>query len=891
MTPKSPRLGRWWRPPVEEEVRDEFGFHLEMRVRDLIAEGLSPAEARAEAIRRFGNLRDTSATCRALAYERDHHMQGSHRFEGFRQDVRFALRYLVRNPGFAITAIITLALGIGATTAIFSVVNAVVLRPLPFPNSDRLMSITTTWRTTGSDVSARNFATGIEPIESFEAVTAVQYTSANLLDDTVSERIVAARVTAGYFGVFPMPPLHGRVFSSDEDVPGREQVAVLSYGAWARMFGADADVISRTVRLSGRPFRIIGVMPEAFDPTTDREDLWIPMAFTAKRRATFDEHFLQVYGRLKPDVPMKETQDELVRATRRIREADPLVNQERAFAIQPLADLLVGSSGTRLKVWMAAVTLVLLIACGNVANLLLARAASRQGELAVRAALGAGRGRIIRQLVTESLVLATVATGAGLIIAALGVRALVNLEPDTIARFDTASLDGIVFAFAAGSALVCALLFGLWPAWSQSRIGAASEIRKAGRGAEPGRVGERWSTGLMVAELAIALVLLVGAGLMIRSVLALDNVNLGFKTQSLWTGRLSLPADTYGDGARMVQAVTDLQEKVAAIPGVSAVDLTSQVPMSVGGNSNGLLPEGLPFDPRNAIDARLRMVSPGYLETLGIPILAGRSLADADRRGGQKVMVINQTLAAAAFPGQNAVGKRIACCELGADHKTPDYKVVVGVVGDIHWRGPGRPLSPEFYLPIAQLPEEAWAWTQRSLYLVVRAPGDLAGLTDQIRRVAGDALPGTPLFDVRTMDERRSRSQRAQTFNTMLLTSLGALGIVLASVGIYGVMAYFVNRRTREIGVRMALGATRTDVLLMVVRHAAISVGAGLAIGLAASYWATKLLASQLFNTSPTDPLTLIFVSLLFALVALVAAAVPALRAASVDPTRALRAD
>ena len=395
----------------------------------------------------------------------------------------------------------------------------------------------------------------------------------------------------------------------------------------------------------------------------------------------------------------------------------------------------------------------------------------------------------------------------------------------------------------------------------------------------------------MVAELAVALVLLVGAGLMIRSVLALDRVDVGFKTGSLWTGRLSLPADSYADSSRILLAIEDLRQKVGAIPGVLSVEVTSQVPMGVGGNSNGLLPEGRPFDPRNAIDARLRIVSPGYLETLGASVLSGRSLSDSDRRGGQKVMVINSTLAAAAFPGEEAVGKRIACCEAGHDGHSPDYKTVVGVVADIHWRGPGRPLTPEFYLPVAQVPDEAWSWIQRTIYMAVRASGDPMSLTDQIRLVTTATVPGAPLFDVRTMDERRSRSQRAQTFNTTLLSILGVLGVILASVGIYGVMAYFVNRRTREIGVRMALGATRGDVLLMVMRHAAVAVAAGLGIGMAASFWATRLLTSQLFNTSPNDPLTLALVSVLFAVVALVATAVPALRAASVDPTTALRAD
>jgi len=891
MPSQSPRWGRWWRPPVDDEVREELGFHLEMRVRDLIAEGLSPDQARAEARRRFGNVQDTGATCRALANERDASMQRSSTVDALRQDVRFALRYLWRNPGFTATAVLTLALGIGATTAIFSVVNAVMLRPLPFPNPDRLVAITTTWRTSGSDVSVGNFTTGIERTSVFEAVAATQYSSLNLVDDAAAERVFAARVSAGYFDVFPATPQYGRVFTPEEDTPGREQVVVLSHGLWTRAFGADPTIVGRAVRLSGRPYEVIGVMPASYDPTTDREDLWVPIAFSPERRARYDEHFLSVYGRLKPAVTMAEAESDLAKATIRIREADALVNQERAFAIQPLSELLVGNANERLTIWMSAVGLVLLIACGNVANLLLARAASRQGELAVRAALGAGRGRIIRQLVTESLVLSAVATTLALAVAALGVQALVALEPETISRLDQASMDPAVFAFAAALAVSCALLFGLWPAWSQTRSRVPSDIRRAGRGAEPGRVGERWSTGLMVAELAVALVLLVSAGLMIRSAMALDRVDLGFNTAGLWTGRLSLPADSYEDPSRILQAVDDVRRNIGAIPGVTGVAVTSQVPMGTGGNSNGLLVEGQPIDPRNAIDARLRIISPGYLETLEAPLISGRFLTDSDRRGGDKVMVINATLASAAFPGLDAVGKRIACCEAGPDGRTPDFKTVVGVVSDIHWRGPGRPLTPEFYLPAAQVPDEAWSWIQRTIYVVVRTPADPMALTDQIRRVAAEQVPGAPLFDVRTMDERRSRSQRAQTFNTTLLAVLGALGIILASVGIYGVMAYFVNRRTREIGVRMALGATRGDVLLMVGRHAALAIGAGLALGMAASFWATRLLASQLFNTSRTDIPTLVAVAVLFAAVAVVATAVPALRAASVDPTTALRAD
>jgi predicted permease len=891
MVTQPPRWGRWWRPPVDDEVRDELAFHLEMRVRELIAQGRTPDEARAEARRRFGNLQSTSATCRALANERDIAMTRASTIDGLRQDVRFALRHLVRNPGFAATAILTLALGIGATTAIFSVVNAVILRPLPFSDPDRLMTVYSTSPSYArGGISFFDLVTALEPVDSFEAIGAMEYTSANVVDGDTAERVRAAMVTPGFFSVFPMAPLHGRALQPADNAPGQDGVVVISHRLWTRLFAADPAVVGREIWLSGRSRRVVGVMPEAFDPIADGEVLWMPTAYTPEQRQQRDG-ILLVIARLKPEVTDAQLQNDLRNAAARAVAADARANQERGFVTEPLRETLLGDVPTRLYVWLGAVGFVLLIACGNVANLLLARSASRGGELAVRAALGAGRGRVVRQLVTESLVLAAIAAILGLAVAFGGIQALIQLEPGTIPRLAGTSLDGRTFAFAGTLAIGCALVFGVWPAWSQAASSAPASLHDAGRGSESGRLGERWRTALMTVELAVALVLLAGAGLMIRSALALQRVDIGFVADGLWTGRLALPADGFSEPARVRQVFEDLQAQARLLPGVEQVAVSSQVPMGSGGASLGLLAEGKSPEVQSVVDSRLRIVSPGYLDALRVPLLRGRTFTEADGRGTEKVMVISAGLAEQLFPGEDALGKRIGCCERGPDGQTLDVKVVAGIVGDVRWRGPGEPPAPEFYLPYAQIPDDAWLWIQRTMYLVLRTtPGATVPVGD-VQRLIRALVPGVPVFDVRTMEERLARSQAGVRFNTTLLSVLGALGLILAAVGVYGVTAYSVSRRTKEIGVRMALGASRSDVLGLVLRQAGVAIAAGAGLGLAASWGLGRWFASQLFQVSPTDPVALAAAAGVFSLVALAATLLPALRAASVDPTSALRAE
>lgn len=873
---------------MDDEVNAELEFHVEMRAREYAARGMNADEAREAAVRRFGDIYRVNNTCHALGRQRDNDMRRTEYLSELTQDVTFACRQLVQNKGFTIVAVLTLALGIGATAAIFSAVYAVVLRPLPFPSPDRIIAVYEFWRGNNGNVSAGNYIDGVLPMRSMSAATAVQYSSFNLTGSGDPERIIGARATAEFFDVFNLPVRYGRAFTRDEDQPGREHVVVLSHRLWTRRFNADPSVVGRKLRLNGQPYDVIGIMPAGFDLTSQSEELWVPMAFTAQRKATHDEHYLQVYGRLRPGATREQAMSELHASADRLRRDFPQDDAELGFSVITALEDLVGDYPRRLYTLLGAVGFVLLIACGNIANLLLARGAARAGELAIRSALGAGRARIVRQLLTESIVLALVSAAAGLGLAAWGIRALVAVAPDGVPRLEQASLDPIVLAFTMVVALLAAILCGMAPALRAARTDVQTVLKAGGRGAGMGGVRDRLRTALIVAELAIALVLLVGAGLLIRSSLALQRVNTGFEATGVLSARLSLPAAEYAEPARVVQTFERIATAAAAIPGATDAALTSQVPMGRGGNGNGLIPEGVAFEAKNAISSRLRIVTRGYFDAMGIPLLKGRALTDADRRGGLKVMVISESLAIAAFPGQDALGRRIACCESGPDANSPDYKTVVGVVGDVRSRGPGEAPSPEFYLPIQQVPSEAWDWIQRTMYIVVRTSLDPDSMTNAIRSAVAEVAPSVPLFNIRTMDQRLGESLATARFNTLLLALLGVIGLVLAAVGIYGVIAYFVTRRTQEIGVRMALGATRRDVIMLVVRQAAWPVGAGIAAGVGMSAVTARVLSAQLVGVSTHDPITFAAVAITLIGVAVLAALVPAGRAASVSPTQAL---
>ena len=781
---------------------------------------------------------------------------------------------------------LTLALGIGATTAIFSAVYAVVLQPFPLRDPSRLMLVGEVWEGAPHVMSVGNYVDTNAAIPDFEhGLSALNYANYNLADETAPERVVGARVTANYFDVMGVRPMLGRTFTSEEDRPGNDRVVVLSHRLWTRRFGASDAVVGRELRMNGAAYQIAGVMPQSFDLTTDSEELWTPIAFTPEQRALHDEHYLTVYGRLKPGVSRQQVQSKLDAVATRLRHDFPKDDETISFGTVPFVEQFVGDVRQRLLTLLAAVGLVLLIACGNVANLLLARGAVRAREIAVRTALGAGQWRIVRQLLTESVVLALCAAGAGLLFARWFVAAVIAWSPNDVPRLEQARIDPTALGFAIAIALVSSVLCGLAPALRVSRRDVQTGLRDGGRGSTGG-LRDRLRGGLIVAEVALSLLLLVGAGLLIRSAIALQRTNTGFEPHGVLSARVTLPATSYTEPARILETLRRINEAAAGIPGVSSAAITSYAAMGGGGGTNGLVPEGREPVAANFINSTLRVITPPFFTTMGVPIVKGRNFNDGDRADRQRVMIVSARLAALAFPGQDPIGKRIGCCEPGPN----GLKVIIGVAGDIRSRGPAVAPGPEFYLPLSQTPDVAWNWF-RTLYVVARTTRDPAALVKPLNAAVTRVDRDLPLFDVRTMEQRLAGSLATARFNTLLLSLLGGIGLVLAATGIYGVIAYFVSQRTQEIGVRMALGATPGSVVRLILGQALRPVAIGAVLGVAAALLVSRVLTSQLFGVSRTDPLTIAAVVATLIGVALVASAVPARRAASVDPTRALQSE
>lgn len=819
-------------------------------------------------------------------HSRNPTIQRTRFFGELRQDFGFTVRQLVKDPGFATIAVLTLALGIGATTAIFSAVYAVVLQPFPLRDPARLMLVGEVWEGRPQVMSVGNYVDANAAVSEFEnGLAALNYANYNLADDTMPERVVGARVTANYFDVMGVRPMMGRTFTVEEDQPGGDRVAVLSHRLWTRRFGGSDAVVGRALRMNGATSQIAGVMPESFDLTTDSEELWTPIAFTPEQRATHDEHYLTVYGRLKPGVTRQQIQGKLDAVAGRLRHDFPKDDETVNFGTVPFVEQFVGDVRQRLLTLLAAVGLVLLIACGNVANLLLARGAARAREIAVRTALGAGQWRIVRQLLTESIVLALCAAGAGLLIARGFVAAVVAWSPHDVPRLEQARIDPTALGFALAVALISSVICGLVPALRVSRGDVQTGLRDGGRGLTGG-LRDRLRGALIIAEVALSLLLLVGAGLLIRSAIALQRTNIGFEPRGVLSARVTLPATSYTDPAHILETLRRINEAAAGIPGVSSAAITSYAAMGSAGGSNGLVPEGKEPVAANFINSTLRVITADFFTTLGVPIVKGRNFDAGDRAGGQRVMIVSARLAAVAFPGQDPIGKRIGCCEPGPSGQ----KVIIGVAGDIRSRGPAVAPRPEFYLPMAQVPDVAWSWN-RTMYVLVRTAGNPAALVTPLNGAVTRVDRDLPLFDVKTMEERLGRSMATARFNTLLLTLLGAIGLVLAATGIYGVIAYFVSQRTQEIGVRIALGATTGSVVRLILGQALRPAIIGAAAGVVAALGASRVLSSQLFGVSRTDPLTIAAVVATLVGVALIASAVPARRAAAVDPARALQSE
>ncbi len=796
------------------------------------------------------------------------------------RDLRYAARFLRQRPLFTAVAVLALTLGIGSNTAIFSVVQAVLLRPLPFPQPEQLVLL---WESQPGMPNASFSPPDYEDIAAlpaWQSISAYRHASFNLGTRSQPERVLAAETTASFFEVMQARAVVGRTYGAQD---ARSGAVVLSHRLWVRLFGAQPSVVGRTVTLNGQPTTILGVMgPELTLPR--QAEMWvasrdgIPGAGSDKS-VTRGEHYLRAVGRLSGS--LSEAHAQLKALAARLAKEYPDSNEGHGFQAGELQEQLVSASRPALYMLLAAVALVLLIACANVANLLLARAATRQRELAIRVALGASRGQLVRQLLTESVVLAALGGGLGVLLAFWGVDALVALAGRALPRAAEVSVDGGALLFTAALAITTGIVFGLAPALSATSVDPDAALKDGGGG----RVGEgrrrsRLRATLVVGEVAVAVVLLAAAGLMIRSFWKLSAVDPGFAPEGALTFRVSAPPSLTSE-AQVTQYFQELDARVAALPGVSAAGATGNLPLSGSNTNSHVIIDGRPRPATSAEQTRLeeQAVTPGYFKAMGLRLLAGRLLTLADTAGAPKVMVVNEATARELFPGEDAVGKRVSF-----DTGDPDWVEIVGVVSDLRQFGLTEPTKPEAFFPHAQHP-----W--RELSFVVRAPTDLGALATAVRREVAAIPPGEAAYNLRPLSELVSDSLAQRRFTLLLLLTFAAAALLLAAVGVYGVMSYSVAQRTRELGVRLALGARPMDVLRMVLRQGLALAGAGVGVGIALALFLTRLLSTLLYGVAPYDPGTLLAVALVLGVCAVVSCLAPAVAATRVDPMTSLRAE
>lgn len=793
-------------------------------------------------------------------------------------DIRLGVRLMLRSRGFALVAVLALALGIGANTAIFSAIDAVLIRPLPFPDPERLAFI---WEESvqypRNTPSPANFSDWQHQNQVFSAMSASRGAVASLTGDGEPESIYGRNVMPGYFDVLGVRPLLGRTLTAADEAPG-EKVAVLSYGLWRRRYGGDPNIVNRAVLMDGEKVTVVGVMPAVGTLPAKRCDFWIPSRLPATVAARRGSHFLTVIGRLKPGVSLERAQSDMSTIASRLARDYPNTNTNVGVSVVSFKDEMVQDSRIGLLVLFGGSICVLLIACANVANLLLARAAVRQREMAVRTAIGAPRARIIRQMITESVLLSLIGGACGMVLARAGLQVLDSLLPSRMGL--TLSINGRVLAFSACIALLTGVVFGLAPAIHASRLDL-NEVLKQGMRAGSNRKAVRLRDALVVAEFAVALVLLVGAGLLIQTLSRLRAVDLGFQPDNVLTMRTPLPRLKYDTGAKRVQFYEGVLARVRALPGVDSAGYTNDLPFTTRGDSNSFLIEGRPDPaPGNEQDALLRECTSDYLRTMRVHLLEGRLLGRDDRAGSMPVVVINQTLAKAYFANESPLGKRIKM-----SMKEEGWRTIVGVVADIREVGIENKQRSGVYIPVAQCPE-CWGIP---LDLAVRTQGNPTALAGAVRQAIWEQDRDQPIRDLQTLASMVDAELANHKQQMILLGTFAALALVLAALGIYGVLSYSVAQRTREIGVRMALGAQAIDVLRIVTLAGLRLAGVGLALGAAVALLLTQAMTRVLFEVSPLDPLTYAVVTATLVSVALLACAIPAIRASRLDPLAALR--
>ncbi|HEX8140368.1 MAG TPA: ABC transporter permease [Pyrinomonadaceae bacterium] len=805
------------------------------------------------------------------------------------QDMRYGLRMLWKKPGFTVVAIVALALGIGANTAIFSVVNAVLLRPLPFADPDRLVIVWMDNRQMGMKEDIHSYPNYIDYRDQnkvFESMAAYRPASLNLTGTHEPERVTGAASTASFFEVMRVAPVVGRAFTAEEDETGRDNVIVLGYGLWQRRFGGDKSVVGQSVAFGLTSRTVVGVMPPDFHFPVKETEFWIPLAAPKELKDSRSAFWLNVIGRLKPGVTLEQARAEMATISSRLEQQYPDTNTNFGTNLVALREQTVGPVRPALLVLLGAVAFVLLIACANVANLLLSRAAAREREFAIRIAMGAGRGRIIRQLLMESLLLALCGAALGITLAMWGLDALRLLMPSDMPRLDLIGMDWRVLAFTVGVSCLTALLFGLAPAVQASRPDLNDTLKEGGgKGASRGIRSRNVRRALVVSEVALALVLLVGAGLLLKSFSRLRGFNLGFRPEGLLTAKIQLPGSKYRDENQLRVFHRQLFERLESTPGVESAGAITDVFLSKTPNSTSFSIEGRPaFQPGQRVEIPFDSITTNYFQVMGTPIIRGRAFNEQDTEKTPRVVIINETMARRFFSDTDPIGKRIKYGDLETPEDQSPWHTIVGVVADTRRTGFESEVRSETFLPLAQAPASR-------ITLVLRAAGgqDPASLTSAVRGAVQAVDPDQPVFDIKTMDQWISETIAQRRLNMILLGTFALVALLLAAVGIYGVISYSVTQRTHEIGIRMALGAQRSDVLKMILGQGMGLTFAGIGIGLVGALLLTRLLSSLLFGVSAFDPLTFILVSVLLTVVSLLACYLPARRATRVDPMIALR--
>jgi putative ABC transport system permease protein len=888
------RLAKIGLSPVREaEIVEELSQHLEDEYERALSCGTSEEEARQQVLEQLN-------TPDLLQRELKHvERRGSENpielgtegkinvFADLRQDLRYGLRTLAKNPAFTSIAIVALALGIGANSAIFSVVDAVLLRPLPFKKPEQLVMLWENATHLGfpkNTPSPANFLDWQKQAGAFTGMAAMVERSFNLTGVGEPERLDGRRVSANLFDLLGVRAVLGRTFVPDDDRPG-SHVVLLSYSLWQRRFGSDPNVIGRALALNGESYTVIGIMPRfvQLPGFANRNDqLWLPIAFPPEEAAQRGNHFLEVIARMKPGITLKQAQAEMETIAARLAQQYPDYNTRLGAVVVPLHEEVVGDIKPALLILLGAVGFVLLIACANVANLLLARAAVRQKEIALRLALGASRSRLTRQFLTESVLLAMFGAGLGLLLALGGIRILKTFIPATISQVQTINIDARVLIFTGLVAVLTGIAFGLAPALQASHLNLNDTLKEGGRDAGGGRKGNRLRGLLVIGEVAVSFVLLIGAGLLINSFFHLRNLEPGFRADHLLTMKVDLSEVKYPDRERRAAFFDEVIRRVRALPGVQSAAVAGNLPLTYNGDSMNISVEGVPDPPPDQRpDVIFRAIGPGYFSTMGISIIRGRDFTDQDKADSKNVVVISEKNAQHFWPGQDPIGRRL---RPGSSTSNTPWREVIGIVKDVRQNDFIAPPKMQMYFTYRQLKDLA------PNALVIRTSIEPLSLAASARDAIWSVDKDQTVADIDTMEHIVAEAVARQRFSMLLLGLFATLALLLASVGIYGVMTYSVAQRTHEIGIRIALGARRADVLQMTIKQGLRLVGAGMILGLAAAFILTRVLESLLFGISATDPVTFFGISLVLLAVAILASYIPALRATKVDPIIALRA-